>query len=741
VLYRFVAVFTINAKSTTTVQSSLAEIGAIVGVESSPEAVKGWLSRREKPWLLIIDGLDDENLDLSQLLPQSQAAYVLITTRNGNFEGLDNTKSVILRGLDPQDAKNLFQKVRAHVSDYSIKGTKQVTEMMGYTPTSLIDNLKQIENPDQVCLAMGFFPAAIVRLKHYILYDGVWVNSIEYRPAYYSLNIDTLAIGNDLFKPSWDCLVTEHSMAAQDAIELMYLILAYNDAHFLIDMFSQAIKNRQRSLPNQTEDSLLTKLSSNLSKMFQAREPVPKFLSDNLVKLDSGRIEQALYKLRSVSLIDWDGKTEYFAVVPVVKRWLSSSLDKKTKDFWLRSSENTFVASIGILPEDFGDQLSQFRSRMIPFFAHFYDYLSIITNLENFVTYKDTIYKRSSDPHKEICDAAKVCFFKIEQHMRNDKIRYLAMGAEVLEHLHGSEDSRTLAAKIATAAICAQHGTPWGTSQAIKQQREVILGFFKLGPISSRNLMLAKSNLARLLSQNEEHEEALQLQEETLDTIKSSFGPEHKYTIDAMDQLGSILICSGRLEQGIVMYRSVLAIQEKAAGCKDPKTLAIKRNLALALAKANYLDEALQLSLFVLEAREQTLGEEHTWTAQSRSEVYEINLKLGNPEAATERSWLISALKGIPFFDPSSDDVFRFASSSTYQESRAAWVQHAQAQTPESLIESFIPKYTLELVADDKHHLVEIYLKIFWLSQRYNLVSTPMKRKYELWDLLEKKKK
>lgn len=62
--------------------SSYAEIATLGGVEPNEKAAKNWLTTRALPWLLIIDYVDDEEINIEELLPPGPKGCVLVTTRN-----------------------------------------------------------------------------------------------------------------------------------------------------------------------------------------------------------------------------------------------------------------------------------------------------------------------------------------------------------------------------------------------------------------------------------------------------------------------------------------------------------------------------------------------------------------------------------------------------------------------------------------------------------------------------------
>src|SRR4051794_14018462 len=100
--------------SVETAKESFADIGKKGGLEATEAAGKHWLSQLDKPWLLIIDNVDNTEMKLKDLFPEGGKGNVLITTRNPDFAPHGNTGSAELEGLKQTEALSLLLH-RAHV--------------------------------------------------------------------------------------------------------------------------------------------------------------------------------------------------------------------------------------------------------------------------------------------------------------------------------------------------------------------------------------------------------------------------------------------------------------------------------------------------------------------------------------------------------------------------------------------------------------------------------------------------
>lgn len=93
-----------------------------------------------------------------------------------------------------------------------------------------------------------------------------------------------------------------------------------------------------------------------------------------------------------------------------------------------------------------------------------------------------------------------------------------------------------------------------------------------------------------------------------------AFGPEHKSTLDAVNDLGIIFKEQGKLKQAEGMYQRVLEGRERALGPTHQSTLAIFNNLGILYINQERLKEAEESLLQALISSEKTLGSNNEFT-------------------------------------------------------------------------------------------------------------------------------
>ena len=100
--------FSIDAASSESIQQSYADIAQRVKIEPKETNVKHWLSEQTRPWLLIVDNVDEhlQSHKAEDFIPEAaEFGLVLFTTRDQSlqihgrpfrFEGLEEEHSTAL---------------------------------------------------------------------------------------------------------------------------------------------------------------------------------------------------------------------------------------------------------------------------------------------------------------------------------------------------------------------------------------------------------------------------------------------------------------------------------------------------------------------------------------------------------------------------------------------------------------------------------------------------------------------
>ena len=132
----------------------------------------------------------------------------------------------------------------------------------------------------------------------------------------------------------------------------------------------------------------------------------------------------------------------------------------------------------------------------------------------------------------------------------------------------------------------------------------------------------------------DEADEQMALLRETLKASRASLGDTHQSTLTSLNNLASMLHDRGDLEEAATLFREALAARRSTIGDKDPATLTSINNLGLLLQDRKEWDEAEALLREALESRKETLGAGHPETLDSLYNLGSLLQERGKTEDA-----------------------------------------------------------------------------------------------------------
>ncbi len=107
---------------------------------------------------------------------------------------------------------------------------------------------------------------------------------------------------------------------------------------------------------------------------------------------------------------------------------------------------------------------------------------------------------------------------------------------------------------------------------------------------------------------------ALEMQEEVLKLARRVWGLEHSNTLAAMGSLAVTYATVGRSEEALAMQENVLRLRRKISGPEHPYTLTAMTNLAVFYGDEGRYSESLELNEKLYQLKRATLGPEHPST-------------------------------------------------------------------------------------------------------------------------------
>lgn len=141
--------------------------------------------------------------------------------------------------------------------------------------------------------------------------------------------------------------------------------------------------------------------------------------------------------------------------------------------------------------------------------------------------------------------------------------------------------------------------------------------------------LTADHNLANVLMELEDFEEAERVCRQTLAARNRLLGRHHPHSVLTYSTLGSILHSQGRLEEAADALQDALRSSEEIHGHDARETTTIINNLALVLEDLGSLQEAEALIRRDIDACSRTLGEEHPDTIVSMANLAKLLTRSG----------------------------------------------------------------------------------------------------------------
>ncbi|MEL6498029.1 MAG: serine/threonine-protein kinase [Planctomycetota bacterium] len=120
----------------------------------------------------------------------------------------------------------------------------------------------------------------------------------------------------------------------------------------------------------------------------------------------------------------------------------------------------------------------------------------------------------------------------------------------------------------------------------------------------------ARGNLALVLTDLGEYEQAEPLLRAVRDQVREQAGDDNAQSVIVTDNLGRCLALAGKADEAVVLYKEGVPIAERVLGASHQFTHRMRGNLVAALVKAEHYDEALAAGARHIEALRNDLGSE-----------------------------------------------------------------------------------------------------------------------------------
>ncbi|KAI9667949.1 MAG: hypothetical protein M1821_000769 [Bathelium mastoideum] len=575
----FWGVFYIDASSSGSAKSSYADIAEKAAaentkIEANERSVKYWLSSQKRPWLLILDNVDDRSGSAppESYFPECEAGLLLITTKNQSLKTLGNLgpRFYEFKGLAREEGIYLLLTSAGHLTPWKstwIQAATDICEALGYLPLAIVQAGKAILK--ELCTLhtyLSFFERTWSRVRE----------SIQERH------------GGRARRGSSDSNETVYSgfeivfqAASEDAIELLKLFSFMHPQQLRLEILVRAVLNSrlekeaekeaasqqgtQLGLPRKRLGQLMQSFLLRLYQLTVASEGLtvlPKILQD-VWELERDEIEfrlrAAFAQLRSVALVDYVAADDRYSMHTLVHRWARERMSLAEQAVWCQSACSILAHTVLIPPLGVEESEVEFRRRVLPHIEHV---------MEQEANIQERFRRKRRERRKPWPVPQRI--------LRRSDIRQYAKFSLVCAE-NGLWD-KTMGLMLVVDRFLSQH-VGLGQPAAIRARLLLSESYWWLG----------------------KEDEAASLQLELLEACKATRGEEDSHTLNVMDRLGVSLWMQSKFQKARdYQKRAVEGFQTVHAG-DHADTFRAMTHLGRVVGKLAEFDEAVRLHTEALE--------------------------------------------------------------------------------------------------------------------------------------------
>ncbi|KAF2730158.1 TPR-like protein [Polyplosphaeria fusca] len=552
----FWGVFWIDATDSQTVEHSFSRIVKIAGIASSEgshqRAAKEWLSRQERPWLLLVDNADDPNLPLQDCFPEGKRGCILVTTRvrAHKIHGTAGSKSYAFGPLPPDEANDLLLKAADKPSPWDPETTKHaisIASKLGCLPLALIQAGTAIRTGlCSLANYVGYLSRswAELRRKRFNPHSRQEVadrvdSMVDQLLIYssYELNLGHLENSKEQSHQDAVQLLKMFSCFHFQNIRLGVLIKAATNPAFERKLLQQGLEeeNRFKAVlkPKTRSEYLRDKLISSLEFLLRDRSPsvLPSALKVNEpppVSVDDieSRLRKALRHLADMSLINLhENGFTHLSMHPLWHTWVRQRPEMRLVEeaLWCQAARTTLAQSIILPPHGSSEEEEAMRRSLLPHINH-------VRRCQSDIDARIKENKESRPRSwSQFLSISLTKAFAPKHTMQPREALELAKFSRVYMECTQWDEAEKLQVKVKEFA-CA-----------------------KLGPDHPRTIAVSLFLAATYGAQTRANE-AAELQEHALQAYTNSLGPNHPKTHKMKDMLGATRCFQGRFRDSRMLH-------------------------------------------------------------------------------------------------------------------------------------------------------------------------------------------
>ena len=634
-------------------KQTFSHIAKTAGLEPNDRAARSLLSSLMEPWLLIIDNLNDDRVEIENFFPRGEKGQILITTRNP-FHKIHGT---VGRGFFDFSNWNTDAATKLLL--------KAANQALPWTPP-IITAASRISN------ALGLLPLALVvagrtvlkglcTLKEYLsFYQNHW-KRVRERARSKSLTKASKVKDDSPLSIYTSCevmhvnLESEGSQAAMDAIELLNIFSFLHRENITLKLLVQGATNPIREKQEaESQKSLELSKGKWRRRLETLKLAVVDFLLADTEKpilpeilrlqhsdadsFDEVRLREALVALSQRSLIMYNPTKDSYSMHPIVHTWVRERPEMMTANqaIWCEASAALLSQCILLPPLAMTEKDEDFRRDLLPHVKHMRRCREEITcqfaQNQRKRTHLWPLLKPSMS-RRQVLASAKYSIVYAQCGLWEEAEKLQLVVYDFLCTNLGLKHQNTVRIQLALAETQWQLGR--GNDAANLQEDALISSISSLG---IKHLMTLKvmDSLGVSRWMQGRHKEALKLHETTIKLLSETVGSEHADTLRAKDHLGRVHFKYFEYEKARQLHHTATTGLERCLGPTHSDTMAAMENLAMTYLEVgqDLLPLARPLMEQVAKRRQEKFGKEHPYTLLALLNLARIKAAEGSLDEA-----------------------------------------------------------------------------------------------------------
>lgn len=634
-LQNYWGVFFVDGSSRKNAAGSYLEIATIGGVEPNEKAAKNWLTTRALPWLLIIDNVDDDEVQLEEVLPIGTKGCILITSRNPAHKswGTVGEKCLELLPMDTEEANELILRAAQEPAPWakSVQDSARIIcQALGFLPLALVHAGKAILL--RLCPwheYLGFYDRHVQRIRRERQHQRRRSLSRDRMPS--NDEDDNMNVFSS-YEILYESLSTSKGQNFQDAIELLHVFSYLHFQNIGLDIFINAAINplkeaKQREIEAREFEELQKRLAGlrrstwskwlreqvlRLAQYLDTPPALPAALK-HLDGLDVGRVEYevrdrlsaALSVLVARSLVTEQDRLESrYCMHRLVHKWVRERPDISASQQALWCQVASTVLAKGILLPPHGEEE---RERSM---------------------------RRELLPHiNQVRSCQKVIRDRLEENRAGRKFYWPIVGTEFgkLQAIEAVRFSRVY-------LECGHFNVAHELQSKVRDFAIQMLGEEH---VLSIHITLFLTGTLYELSRTSD---ATKLQRRVHDVCLKSLGQDHPLTLTVTDSLGSSLCFQGRWAESLALHQRAVEGLSVVFGEDHEKTLKAINNLARVYERNMDFEKSVELHRVAYEGMKKRLGDSHFDTLLCLEDLATSSLRLGGEHIQESHDMMVFVL-------------------------------------------------------------------------------------------------